>query len=242
MSKVNIMNANEKGLSGSGVYFLRNNKNNMVKIGMSKNINERLKTLYATAKHVGEVKPDLELINCVLCDRYSQLESDMHKLFKEYRVVGEWFDITEDGIMDAIEEVDIYDYMKREIVKDPMMPNKEELSMFNVRGNTYFTPEVSFAWRDNMNLVNMIKEIIKDDDLSSEFDNENINEFYLLDKNHGLFITLEFIYMAINVYRIRDLYTKEGFKKMILDPMIDEMRKSDRQGDLERRLLEHYGY
>lgn len=92
-----------------GVYFLKNNTNELIKIGCSKNIKQRIKEIEATFKHVG-VECDLNLISYVECIQYGKLEHYLHTVFVNDRIQGEWFSIEENVLIDYIKQLDIKQY------------------------------------------------------------------------------------------------------------------------------------
>ena len=77
LNNVKRMDVVIKGSDKSGVYFVRNNNNGNVKIGCSNNINNRFKALITSAKHVGDMSVDFELIDFIECEKdvnYLKLE------------------------------------------------------------------------------------------------------------------------------------------------------------------------
>lgn len=68
------------------IYFLYNKYLNSVKIGFSQDVSNRINKLAL------ESGAELELISCVEGNR--SLENRLHRLFKEYRTIGEWFEFT----------------------------------------------------------------------------------------------------------------------------------------------------
>lgn len=75
------------------VYFIRNS-NGQVKIGKTKNLRKRLKQVSATTKNYANQKVYVERL--IIAPEYfiSNLETEMHHFYKEQRLYGEWFDIT----------------------------------------------------------------------------------------------------------------------------------------------------
>jgi len=94
-----VFNSNMLG----GVYFIKNEYNNMIKIGRTNNIKERFAELKGSFLHVG-MEPKLQLISIVLTfPKYmGQMESYFHQRFKGKRRIGEWFDITKEDIFNEI--------------------------------------------------------------------------------------------------------------------------------------------
>lgn len=69
------------------VYLMRDNANNLFKIGYSKDPIYRERTLQSE-------KPTIELMGAV--DAPISYEKQLHETYKDYRVRGEWFSIPED--------------------------------------------------------------------------------------------------------------------------------------------------
>ncbi len=66
------------------VYFIKSKTTNNIKIGVSKNPNER-------KKQIKQIKGDtLEILKIIASGGYA-LESKLHRKFSKYRVNGEWF-------------------------------------------------------------------------------------------------------------------------------------------------------
>lgn len=88
----------------SVVYFLRRPSNRLIKIGRSSHFISRYKNL---CREYGE---HLEILGIVEEDEFA--EADLHKLFKDFRAVNEWFVETK-GIRDFIRRhADPYDPLK----------------------------------------------------------------------------------------------------------------------------------
>ena len=68
-SKIDLSSIRTKGF----VYFIRNE--NIYKIGITDNLLRRF----------NQIKPD-EVLNIVRCSNYRNLEKELHKKFKEYRI------------------------------------------------------------------------------------------------------------------------------------------------------------
>lgn len=73
------------------VYFISNERQSVVKIGVANKPLRRLKT-FQTANH--EELRILRVIKVPNRDIAFQLESALHKKFKKYHVRGEWFRLT----------------------------------------------------------------------------------------------------------------------------------------------------
>lgn len=105
------------------VYFIKNNKSIDVKIGISNNINDRVKS-YRTA-FSGEVL----LIGYIYCENYKKLEKDIHKLFDNKRISGEWFNLSLNEIKELLIKYN-GTFINSEFTKKSFI-DKEYFSNFN---------------------------------------------------------------------------------------------------------------
>lgn len=74
------------------VYFIKNESNNLVKIGRTSSLNTRLENLRA------EYKQPLTLIGTIETKDTINSELEMHKRYKDKRFTGEWFKLTDKDI------------------------------------------------------------------------------------------------------------------------------------------------
>ena len=79
------------------VYFLKNTKNSLVKIGYTSNLPRRLKKIIIDYKSITGENPKFKLIGVIPCLKSIgfKVEKSMHKAFEEKRKHGEWFLIKE---------------------------------------------------------------------------------------------------------------------------------------------------
>lgn len=77
------------------VYFIENEYNGLIKIGKSKSVMERMKSLAN-----GHKDDALCLLGRV--EGYTEKEAELHDMFREFRVKGEWF-TPSDSILDYID-------------------------------------------------------------------------------------------------------------------------------------------
>ena len=110
----------------SGVYFILNKNNGLIKIGCSKNIINRFYQLQNQFRHLG-LQDELELINYIECKNYTKLESYIHSIFKINKSSNEWFKISNKDIDIILQdddfklklkeiEIDIVDFTKNKNV------------------------------------------------------------------------------------------------------------------------------
>jgi len=95
--KENSNNKSEKILLQK-TYVMIDHNTGFYKIGKSKNAIEREKTLASE-------KPTIELV--LVCE--NNIETNLHKKFREKRIRGEWFDLQADDILELIEK---YEFKK----------------------------------------------------------------------------------------------------------------------------------
>lgn len=87
------------------VYFIKNENNKSVKIGKTNNIDKRLKQIKQQFTHLGLVAPELTLIEYIETENSNKLEKKAHEKFKQYRTLGEWFNIDELQIKQWVIEI-----------------------------------------------------------------------------------------------------------------------------------------
>lgn len=85
----------------SGIYFLRNTSNGLLKIGYGKDLFKRIRQIKGAFKHIG-YGDNLELEAIHLCfePHLSLTETYFHSEFKDKRVKGEWFKVSPDELVD----------------------------------------------------------------------------------------------------------------------------------------------
>lgn len=83
------------------IYFIKNNKTGLVKIGYTKDIKERLKQINTSLKSIGK-ECELKVLAIIPVVSYFAKEAEFHAHldFNRYRKYGEWFDITESDVLE----------------------------------------------------------------------------------------------------------------------------------------------
>lgn len=76
-------------------YIIRNNTNGLIKIGRSRDVEQRVRSL-STA-----TGSELEL----LCTIDKDIENELHRKFSNYRTMGEWFDDKDGKIVSHIKQL-----------------------------------------------------------------------------------------------------------------------------------------
>lgn len=91
--------ATEPGEGRCFVYLMHNSRNNLVKIGKSINPRHREKTLQAE-------EPEITMI--AVWEASGQLERYLHRLYKEKRLRGEWFNLNYNELLNLKQQVEEY--------------------------------------------------------------------------------------------------------------------------------------
>ena len=76
------------------VYIIKNIDIPRIKIGISQNISERIKTL----QNAGGCRMELIWSSCLIYNA-NYIEKLLHDRFKKYRYLGEWFNINQDEVV-----------------------------------------------------------------------------------------------------------------------------------------------
>lgn len=86
------------------VYVIFNPEINILKIGVTKNINKRLKSLQCASGC------DLKVLySTPPISNFFEIELNAHKFFKQFRRSGEWFDITEEMALNHLKSISFKD-------------------------------------------------------------------------------------------------------------------------------------
>jgi len=80
------------------VYFIGTYRGSDIKIGMSSNLTSRLKNLKSG------FSDGLILLGFIFCDDFKKKETEMHSLFQERNVTGEWFNISKSQAFEVIKK------------------------------------------------------------------------------------------------------------------------------------------
>lgn len=120
-----------------GVYVLKSNKKDLLKIGKADNFTERLKDFHRASRHIGNVDEKFEYLLKINCEDNQKLESKLHKIFKDKRIVGEWFEVTLGEIKIELEKIDLKSYnnkVKKQI-KEPIQKTEIKKSKIDASLN-----------------------------------------------------------------------------------------------------------
>lgn len=115
------------------------------KIGKSVNPEKRIETIRTTSgRHIKRVAFSEP------CNNYSKIENEMHKLFKDKRIVGEWFDIKFDDAVKALKsfELDIKDIAE----------SQNSNFIFDEFNNKYFASEINKFLNERPNFKKYLED------------------------------------------------------------------------------------
>lgn len=98
----------------SGVYILQNASKSTedklyVKIGCSKNIENRIKQIQSSFKFNGNLD-ELVLYDTLECKEFKKLEKTLHSIMNSRKVTNEWFLTEEKFLIDRLNMVDLSRY------------------------------------------------------------------------------------------------------------------------------------
>lgn len=80
-----------EGRNKGYVYFIKREDDGLIKIGMSKDVNQRFYCLNSSFNFF--------VVGFIYCDNFIQLEKELHEKFKNKRVQGEFFNIDEKQVL-----------------------------------------------------------------------------------------------------------------------------------------------
>ena len=101
-----------------GVYFIKNNYNNQIKIGCSNDVSKRFKLLESEMYHLG-LDFKLTFLGAIYSDKYYIVENYLHNKYKSKRKIGEWFKISEKEVSDCINNFNQNEINKLIVDKSP---------------------------------------------------------------------------------------------------------------------------
>ncbi|MGL5649083.1 MAG: GIY-YIG nuclease family protein [Clostridium sp.] len=97
-----------------GVYVLKSNKKELLKIGKAEDFDKRLKDFERQSNHLGNYDEKFEYVLKIECCKNEELEKILHKRFLDKNIVGEWFDIKLEEIKSFCENLNMENYLKDE--------------------------------------------------------------------------------------------------------------------------------
>lgn len=187
------------------VYLLKSNKRDALKIGMTANLKQRMKSFKTCSRHLGIEDETFEFLRTIKVDKYSELETLLHKKFADKRVCGEWFNITEEEFVSMLESID--------------------LSQFAKAKTTKVNKEVPFCI-DNYILLHALFEKhiyhLRFQACLAPWIEKADHKYY---DNH-LYVNIEevpFIFYGAVWYMIKNYHTRKFFNEFILYPLLDRL-------------------
>lgn len=98
----------------SGCYILYDEERNLFKIGCSKLIEKRIKTVMKTCEFCG-VKSKLKVFNIIYVKNYRLLEKHLHLLANKFKYQNEWFKCGQDEMNEVLFRIGCLDYYNNKI-------------------------------------------------------------------------------------------------------------------------------
>ena len=190
------------------VYLLKSNKKDTLKIGKTTNLEQRMKSFNSCSKHLGTEDEIFEFLHTIKVDKYSELETFLHKKFSDKRVCGEWFNITVEEFIHALESIDLSQFTETKTVnvnnEVPICIDNYILLSELFKKNAY---NYNYDIRNKLALNPWI---------------ERTDHKYYNDK---LYINIEEIPFLVDGiwYMIKNYHTKRYFNEFILYPLLDRL-------------------
>lgn len=186
------------------VYLLKSNKKDTLKIGMTTNLEQRLKSFKSSSKNLGIDDETFEFLHTVKVDKCYELENLLHKKFADKRVCGEWFNITKEEFIDMLESIDLNKFAKIETVKPEVPFYMDNYILLSALFKTNIICDFKFQ-------SNLMPWIEKTD-----------HKYY----NNHLYVNIEeipFIFYDAVWYMMKGYHTKRYFDEFILYPLLDNL-------------------
>ncbi len=193
-----------KTLSESKHIYVIENSEHRVKIGISKNVKQRFRTL--------ETQSSYEIINSFYTDKCSnsrELESQCHKHFKDFRICGEWFNIPFEVAKEYVGSLNLeFDFMSEEESTKKIEEFSRQLFQKGLQGCYKFS-YLGKAYRLNRNKVKeydkeilaeidaLIEDFKQDGEFEISGDYEELKNNYNKTKDINLLID-EYIHHVID--------------------------------------------
>lgn len=96
----------------SGVYILEDIERGIYKIGCSKSVLTRIKSVIKTCNFCG-IKSELQVFNIVYVKNYKLLEKHLHLLASKFRYQNEWFKCNQDEMNEVLFKIGSLDYYNK---------------------------------------------------------------------------------------------------------------------------------
>ena len=193
----------------SYVYLLRSNKKDTLKIGMTTNLDQRMKAFYTSSRHLGIEDEEFEFLHTVEVGNARKLESYLHNKFKDKRICGEWFDITKEEFINELESIDLNEFPKKTFV----MPINENPICIN----NYIS--INKLFKDNT--YNYNYNIKNRTDLNAWIEKTD-HEYY----DNNVYVNIEDIpFLCDGIWFMsKSYYQRKYFREFVLFPILNKLR------------------
>lgn len=127
-----------------GIYLIKNNDNNLIKIGKANNVEKRFKQIQPSFRFCGQ-KPNLTILKIIETEYKDQMERYLHNKFSEYKVLNEWFNVDVDDIAHEISKFKPTKEIHRsDFVRDINADNTEIIEEFLI--STKYLKDKNFSY------------------------------------------------------------------------------------------------
>ena len=189
------------------VYLLKSNKRDTLKIGMTTNLEQRMKSFKTCSKHLGIEGETFEFLYTIKVDKYSKLETLLHKKFADKRVCGEWFDITKEEFINMLESIDLEQFKE---TKTKNTNNEVPIIIDNyILLNALFKNTIfEYNLQIKINFESWIRGI----------DHKYYDNYLYVNIEEIPFILYDAIW-----YMMKNYYTKRYFDEFVLYPILNKL-------------------
>lgn len=243
----------KKTLSESQCIYVIENSNHLVKIGVSKNLKQRIRAL-----ETGGGYKIINVFHTEKCSNSSELESKCHRYFKKYNTFGEWFAIPFETAKAYVKSLKLeFDFLteKEQNASREEMRKFAEAIVFSGQLTQVVAPKFcggAGVYRVDREQINRYrKEILKEldsvIDVLIEDGGEELAEEYLeyranYNKTESIDVLVDFI--ADYVYympkeAIEEMCEHEKFYGYILNDITSEI--NDKTSEIFTELIESKG-
>lgn len=121
-----------------GLYLIRNSDNNKLKIGITNNLQRRLKEIQKSFQFCGVI-PKLNVECFIKYEHNAELEEYLHKELKEFNHQNEWFSI--DDINIVLNKIKNFEYKEIIKLKNQYNPPERKIKKKVYKSYTYYKYE-----------------------------------------------------------------------------------------------------
>ena len=190
------------------IYLLKSNKKDMLKIGKTANLEQRMKSFESCSRHLGIEDESFTYLRIIEVHKYDKLETLLHKKFKDKRVIGEWFNITTNDFDNMLKTVDLNEFAKEDIKEVVSLPCFIEDNYVKLDFLLNKTP-LQYNMKASFELAKWI---------------ERINH---IEHNGHLYIELSevpFLVCTAMWFMVKDYHTRRFFDEFIFFPILDNLK------------------